>query len=162
MEKMSSPRKPYFALTLATWFGCGYFPIAPGTAGSLAAVAIAWLLAAHCGFGRLEFAIMGALAFFAGIWPADRTARYLGKKDPRHVVIDEVSGQWFAYAGAAHFNWKSALAGFLLFRILDIWKPAPARQAEGLPGGWGIMADDVIAGLYAALVLWAAGCFNLY
>jgi phosphatidylglycerophosphatase A len=161
-ETMNSPRKPLFALTLATWFGCGYSPVAPGTAGSLAAVLIALPLVRYFGFGRIEFAVLAAVTAAVGIWAGDRTARYYGKKDPGYVVIDEVAGPWFAFAGAATFNWKSCLAGFLLFRAFDIWKPFPARQAESLRGGLGIMMDDVIAGIYAALVLWAAGCFNLY
>jgi phosphatidylglycerophosphatase A len=78
------------------------------------------------------------------------------------VVVDEVIGQWIALAGARALNWKSYLAAFALFRLFDIWKPAPVRQLERLPGGWGINADDVMAGLYAALVMWTAGCFNLY
>ena len=159
---MTSPRKPYLSLAVATWFGCGYAPVAPGTVGSAAAVAIALLLVHYAGFGRLEFAILAAITAVIGIPAATATARHLGKKDPRHVVVDEVAGQWFAFAGAANFGWKPVLAAFLLFRVLDIWKPAPARQAESLPGGTGIMMDDVVAGLYAALVLWAAGCFNLY
>ena len=159
---MTKPGKPYLSLALATWFGCGYAPVAPGTVGSAAAVGIALLLAHYRGFGRLEFALMAAAITLIGIPAAQRTAGYLGNKDPRHVVIDEVAGQWLAFAGAANFGWKPVLAAFLLFRAFDIWKPFPARQAESLPGGTGIMMDDVIAGLYAALVLWAAGCFNLY
>jgi phosphatidylglycerophosphatase A len=76
-------------------------------------------------------------------------------------VIDEVAGQLIAYLALATprtfgLNWKYLLLGFILFRVFDIWKPFPARQAESFPGGWGIMADDWIAGIYAALVLWAA------
>jgi phosphatidylglycerophosphatase A len=88
--------------------------------------------------------------------------RACGKKDPGHVVVDEVLGQWIAIAGTTVLNWKSWLAAFVLFRLLDIWKPAPVRQLEALPGGVGIVADDVMAGLYSALVLFAAGCFNFY
>jgi len=150
------------ALTIATWFGCGYSPFAPGTAGSLGAVAVALALAGCFGLGRLELACMALAAALVGIWAGDRAARYFGRKDPGPVVVDEVAGQWLALAGAAVWNWKSWLAAFLLFRAFDIWKPFPARQAESLPGGIGIMTDDVVAGLYAALVLWAAGCFNLY
>jgi phosphatidylglycerophosphatase A len=76
--------------------------------------------------------------------------------------VDEVIGQWIALAGARALNWKTYLAAFVLFRLFDIWKPTPVRQLERLPGGWGINADDVMAGLYAALVMWTAGCFNLY
>ncbi len=77
------------------------------------------------------------------------------------MVVDEVVGQWLTLAGARTLNWKSYLAAFLLFRLFDIWKPPPVRQLEALPGGVGIVADDLMAGLYAALVLFAAGCFNL-
>ena len=74
------------------------------------------------------------------------------RKDPQFVVIDEVSGQILAYRVAiAPLNWKYLLLGFILFRVFDIWKPFPARQAESLPGGWGIMADDWVAGFYAAM-----------
>ena len=97
-----------------------------------------------------------------GIWAAGRTARACGQKDPSRVVIDEVLGQWVTLAGATALNWKSWLAAFILFRLLDIWKPAPVRQLESLPGGYGIVADDIMAGLYGALVLFTAGCFNLY
>jgi phosphatidylglycerophosphatase A len=114
-----------------------------------------------------------------GIWTASRTAAYLRSQDPQIVVIDEVAGQYLALAVGALWpfhieatnpyagpysprnlvmhplNWKCVLAGFILFRVFDIWKPFPARQAESLPRGWGIMADDCIAGLYAALGLWA-------
>ena len=78
------------------------------------------------------------------------------------MVVDEVVGQWLTLAGARTLNWKSYLAAFLLFRLFDIWKPPPVRQLESLPGGVGIVADDLMAGLYAALVLFVAGCFNLY
>jgi phosphatidylglycerophosphatase A len=98
-----------------------------------------------------------------GVFVASRTANYLGTKDPQIVVIDEVSGQLIAYfgIGAAITNWKYLLLGFILFRVFDIWKPFPARQAESLPGGLGIMADDWIAGIYAALGLWIARALGL-
>ena len=76
--------------------------------------------------------------------------------------MDEAIGQWVTLLGATVYNWKSLLAALVLFRILDILKPFPIRQAEKLPGGVGIVADDVVAGLVGALVLFAAGCFNLY
>ena len=78
------------------------------------------------------------------------------------MVVDEVLGQWIALAGLRHFNWVGYLAAFALFRLFDIWKPPPVRQLEALPGGLGINMDDVMAGVYAALVLFAAGWFNLY
>lgn len=159
---MTSPRKPLAALAIATWFGCGYSPVAPGTVGSLGAIAVALPLVRYCGFGRVELAVMAMAAAVVGTWAGGRAARHFASKDPGYVVVDEVAGQWFALAGATVLNWKSWLAAFLLFRLFDIWKPFPARQAESLPGGIGIMMDDVVAGLYAALVLWAAGWFNQY
>lgn len=91
-----------------------------------------------------------------GVVVATNVATYLGKKDPQIVVVDEVSGQLISYLGIGGGipNWKYLLLGFILFRVFDIWKPFPARQAESLPGGLGIMADDWIAGIYAALGLW--------
>src|SRR5208282_1920226 len=122
-----------------------------------------------------------------GTWSADRAATFWNIKDPQRVVIDEVSGQYLAILlgcavpiwwkpmenvwtsfpslGAVSFvaplNWKYLLLGFILFRVFDIWKPFPARQAEALPGGWGIMADDWIAGIYAAIGLWGARALGL-
>jgi phosphatidylglycerophosphatase A len=151
-----------FAVLLATWFGCGYSPVAPGTAGSLAALAIGILLHEYAGLSGWHFLVLAALLFFPAIWSAGVTARVKQLKDPQIVVVDEVLGQWIALAGARPLNWKSYLAALLLFRLFDIWKPAPARQFEALPGGLGINADDAMAGIYAALVLFAAGCFNLY
>jgi phosphatidylglycerophosphatase A len=86
----------------------------------------------------------------------------IGKKDPQIVVIDELVGQWITLAGATTLNWKSWLAAFLLFRAFDIWKPPPVRQLEKVSGGAGIVLDDAMAGIYAALVLYTAGWFNLY
>jgi phosphatidylglycerophosphatase A len=150
------------AIALATWFGCGYSPIAPGTAGSLAALGIAWLLHRYCSFGPLDFLWLTALLTMPAIWSAGVAARTAGLKDPQFVVVDEVAGLWLTLAGAARLNWKSWLAAFVLFRLFDIWKPPPVRQLERLPGGVGIVADDLMAGVYGALVLLAAGWFNLY
>jgi phosphatidylglycerophosphatase A len=97
-----------------------------------------------------------------GVWAADRTATFLRTKDPQCVVVDEVSGQFLTYMAAlSHANWKYLLLGFILFRAFDIWKPFPARQAESLPGGLGIMADDWMAGIYAAIGLWIARAAGL-
>ena len=150
------------ARLLATWFGCGYSPIAPGTAGSLAALAIAIALHEAAGFPWWAFLLLAAIGTPPAIWSATETARALRLKDPGLVVVDEVLGQWLALAGAHPLNWKSYLAAFALFRLFDIWKPPPVRQLEGLPEGTGIVADDLMAGLYAALVLFLAGWFNLY
>lgn len=160
--------KPRIAFAIATSLGLGYMPKAPGTWGSLAGVAI-YGLTLRClplaggppspsGTLWLGSAAAIAIALAAvGVWSADRVAKFTGKKDPQFVVIDEVSGQHLAYAlSLAPLNWKYLLLGFILFRAFDIWKPFPARQAESLPGGLGIMADDWAAGLYAALGLWLA------
>ena len=147
---------------LSTWFGCGYSPFAPGTAGSIAALGIAVLLHEAAGFSGWAFPIMGAILFTPAVWAAGITAQAVNRKDPSIVVVDEVIGQWISLAGAHPLNWKSYLAAFLLFRLFDIWKPPPVRQLEALPGGLGINADDAMAGVYAALLLYLAGLFHLY
>ena len=151
-----------FARLLATWFYLGYTPKGPGTAGSVGALAIAWILVSYAGFPPWAFAVLAAVTLWPAIWAADVTARETGKKDPQIVVVDEVVGQWLTLAGALRFNWKSWILGLILFRVFDMWKPAPVRQLEKVPGGAGIVLDDVMAGVYAALVLFAAGWFNLY
>ncbi|HUI76394.1 MAG TPA: phosphatidylglycerophosphatase A [Bryobacteraceae bacterium] len=154
--------KSSIARLLATWFGCGYSPAAPGTAGSLAALAIAIALHEYAGFAWWHFLVLAAIGTAPAIWSATITARTLEVKDPGVVVVDEVLGQWIALAGAHPFNWKSYAAAFALFRLFDIWKPPPVRQLEALPEGTGIVADDLMAGCYAALVLFLAGWLRLY
>jgi phosphatidylglycerophosphatase A len=152
-----------FAGIIATWFGCGYAPKAPGTAGSLAALVIAILLERLAPLQLLSpwtFAALALVLFAPAVWAAGVTARSTGLKDPQIVVVDEVIGMWIALAGAATYSIPAWLAAFVLFRLFDMWKPFPVRQLEHLPGGWGIVADDVMAGVYAALVLFAAGWFN--
>lgn len=130
--------------------------------------------------------LLGLAAAAVGVWAASRAARFWRIKDPQQVVIDEVSGQhlaiilgsaipvWWRHASAARatypialinlhtaLSWKYLLLGFILFRVFDIWKPFPARQAESLPSGWGIMADDWAAGVYAAVGLWIARAAGL-
>ena len=148
------------ALVIATAFGAGYSPVAPGTAGSLVAIATVYLL--RNTLAPWHFAVLAIISFVPAVWAADVTAKTLKRKDPGLVVIDEVIGQWLTVAGARTISWQTCLAAFLLFRLFDIWKPPPVRQLEALPGGLGINADDAMAGLYAALVLWLAGWFNLY
>jgi len=89
-------------------------------------------------------------------------ARESGRKDPQIVVVDEVLGQWLTLAGAVRFNWRSLALALLLFRIFDILKPPPIRRIEQMPGGAGIVLDDMMAGVYAAIVLFMLGWFNLY
>ena len=151
-----------WAFLIATWFGCGRSPVAPGTAGSAAAMAIAILLHRYAGFVNWQFLPLAAALAWPAVWSAGMVSRLTKIEDPGFVVVDEVLGQWITLAGALRFNWISALAAFALFRLFDIWKPAPVRQLEALPGGVGINADDAMAGVYAALVLLVAGCFNLY
>ena len=127
--------KTKLAFLLSTWFYAGYSPFAPGTAGSLAAVLIAVLLHRYLDFGPWHFAIMAALLFYPAVQASTITARAAKRNDPQFVVVDEVIGQWLALAGAATLNWKSFLAAFVLFRLFDIWKPAPVRQLEALPEG---------------------------
>jgi phosphatidylglycerophosphatase A len=125
------------------------------------------------------------LLSFIGVWSAGKAAAFAGIKDPQFVVIDEVAGQhitlilplipialphlaarmdfsdYAIYAALSLLNWKYLIAGFLLFRFLDIWKPFPIRNLEKLPGGWGIMADDWLAGVYAAILLKVALHFSV-
>jgi phosphatidylglycerophosphatase A len=159
---MTKGNRGGLATLISTWFGCGYSPKAPGTVGSAAAIAIAILIEHYAGWKPPAFAALAAIVSAPAIWAAGVAARQAGVEDPQFVVVDEVVGQWLALAGARTLNWKSFLAAFVLFRLFDIWKPFPIRQLESLPGGWGIVADDLMAGVYAALVLFLAGCFNLY
>lgn len=198
-----SRKPPRLALLIATGFGVGYVPKAPGTAGSLLGLGLILLVAnpyasaMEIDFSKLGFWQRLGLSFrsldlelsmlfllisvaLAGVWTAGRSAKYWGQKDPQRIVIDEVSGIIVAIVLGTGIgtpfphetpfrsylmgipmtlwwdllNWKYLLAGFILFRIFDIWKPWPARAAEKLPGGWGIMADDWVAGIYAAICLW--------
>jgi phosphatidylglycerophosphatase A len=130
--------------------------------GSAAAVCLAVLFETLHEWNPLWFAILAAVSAVPAMWAAGVAAREKAVKDPGFVVVDEVVGQWMALAGARVLNWKAYLGAFLLFRLFDVWKPAPIRRLENLPGGVGIVADDVLAGVYAALVLFLAGCFNLY
>ena len=149
------------ALLVGTWFGCGYFPWGPGTAGSLAGVVIAGLLA-RGGYGRPTLLVLTLLLLVPGVWAATRTARLVGREDPGLVVVDEVLGQWVTLMGAAVRDWKTLLAAFLLFRLFDIWKPWPVRSFERLREGVGIVTDDLAAGVYGALILYLGRHFNLY
>jgi phosphatidylglycerophosphatase A len=153
---------PSGAFLIATWFGCGYAPKAPGTAGSLAALLIAIALNWYGGYGRWTLLLLTALLLAPGIWSAGIVAKRTNKPDPQIVVVDEVIGQWITLAGAATFTWKTYLAAFVLFRLLDMWKPAPARQFENFPGGWGIVADDVMAGVYGALAIFVLDHLHLF
>ena len=153
MTSKPDPADGWPARLLSTWFGCGYAPAAPGTVGSLAAIALAAALHRFAGFAPRHFVLLAVAGFAPAVWAATRTARALNRKDPGMVVVDEVLGQWITLAGAQTLGWKTYLGAFALFRLFDIWKPPPVRQLEALPEGLGIVADDVMAGVYAALVL---------
>ena len=150
------------ARLLSTWFGCGLSPWAPGTMGSLGALIVACPLIYTLGWQPWWLAVLAIVALPLAIWSATVTAESSGKKDPQLVVIDEVVGQWITLGGCHHLNWKGWVLAFCLFRLFDIWKPWPVRQFEALPSGTGIVADDVMAGVYGGLVLFAAGWFNFY
>jgi phosphatidylglycerophosphatase A len=150
------------AVAVATWFGCGYFPWGPGTAGSLAALIIALVLHTYSGAGRPALLILTLLLLVPAIWASTQTARLLDRKDPSVVVVDEVLGQWVTLLGATALRCKSFFAAFLLFRLFDIWKPWPVRDFEKLPEGVGIVADDLAAGIYGALILYIGGKLRLY
>jgi phosphatidylglycerophosphatase A len=151
-----------YPFLIATWFGCGYSPIAPGTAGSLAALIIAIALHLYAGASRGTILVLALLLLIPGVWAAGRVAQLENKKDPQIVVVDEVIGQWITLAGASTLNWKSWLAALLLFRLFDIWKPPPVRQLERWSGGFGIVADDVMAGLYGALAIFLLDRIHLF
>ena len=139
-------------LLVATAFGVGRAPIASGTAGSVPGVALAWALSAAAGPWA---AVAGLVAVtVVGTWAADAAARHFGRKDPGEVVVDEVAGQMLALLFVPA-TWQALALGFLLFRVFDILKPYPAGALERLPGGAGIMADDLAAGTYANLALQA-------
>ena len=148
------------AALVATGFGIGLIPVAPGTWASLAALPCGWLI-------RVEFGIAGLLAaaviaFIAGWWAAARIARASGILDPGFVVIDEIAAQWLILA-AAPLDWRFYLAAFLLFRLFDIWKPFPVNWLDRtVKGGFGIMLDDIAAALYAlALILIGDGALGV-
>jgi phosphatidylglycerophosphatase A len=146
-----SARAPadFVSTMVATALGAGYSPIAPGTAGSAVGLLLFWPL--H----RLPIAAQVAALvtlYLVGVVASARVARGLGVEDPGLVVVDEVMGMWASLL-LLPFNPWTAGAGFVLFRVMDVFKPYPARQFESLPGGWGIMTDDLMAGIYANLLL---------
>jgi len=157
---LAGSRSDSVAHLLATVCGLGYAPIAPGTVGSLAGVALFWWL------GRPPVQGLGVAltVILTGIWAATRVERMTGERDPSRIVIDEVAGQfvtlWLAWnlkpPSAERFSTGGLIfvgIGFLLFRLFDIVKPPPTRRLEKLKGGLGVVADDVMAGVYAGLAL---------
>ena len=139
------------AVLVATGFGTGLLPVAPGTCGSLVALPFAWAIA--CTGGAPALAAAAVVAFFVGWWASAAVARASGIEDARAVVIDEIAGQWLVLVPASLDPLAYGL-GFALFRIFDIWKPWPVRLTERrIKGGLGIMLDDLAAAVYAVFLL---------
>lgn len=138
------------AVFLATVAYCGYAPIAPGTVGSAAGLVV-YLLVWRTRSPFVEMALIAVIAA-VGTWAATHAERYFGGIDPGPVVIDEVLGMLVTLAFIPA-GWSAMLAGFVLFRIFDVIKPYPANRLETLHGGFGVMADDFMAGVYGNLAL---------
>ena len=138
---------------LATSGGAGYSPVAPGTAGALVASAVAFLLQHYVNTSLYTWILIALIVVFTilGILATNQVEPAWGK-DPSRVVIDESVGQWIAYLFIP-FGLTNLILGFVLFRLFDIWKPLGIRKMEQLKGGYGVMFDDVLAGVYANIVL---------
>ena len=150
-SKSASPAVNYLALAIATC-GVGYLPLMPGTFGSLVGVGIFLLLS------RTVVGLLVAIVAitFAGIWAGSRTEELAGRKDPGKIVVDEVAGQLIAMLPLAFFRqWSitAVMVSFVLFRFFDIVKPYPANRLQELNGGAGVMFDDLVAGVYGAIVV---------
>jgi len=128
----------------------GFVPIAPGTAGSAAGLGVWWAVRATGGAG-LEIAVL-LVVTVVGVVTASATEAQYGRTDPRVIVIDEVAGMLLTLL-LVPVGLGGAIVGFVLFRLFDVFKPPPVRQAERLPGGWGVVTDDLVAGLYSQAVL---------
>lgn len=150
MNLRENPILSALAKIIASFFYVGFIPVASGTFGSAAAFSIYFGLIHFPGIAIYLSAIL--LISAAGIWAAGRAEIDSKIVDPGFVVIDEVAGQLITLF-LIPVSWTNAIAGFLIFRLMDILKPFPAGRAEKMHGGWGIMLDDVIAGIYANLVL---------
>lgn len=136
-----------FHYLISTIFGTGYFPKAPGTAGSLVALLLFWFLPLTI----IQFVFLLVVSFFVGVWSASYVEAQEGD-DPGKVVIDELVGQGVALLLIPK-TITFYLSAFILFRLFDIFKPFPVKSFERLPSGWGIMADDVMAGIYANILI---------
>ncbi len=154
-ETQIKPKRTLWAWTVATFFGAGLGKPGPGTWGSVAAVLLwaAWARFAHPAPHALLIALLAAIAvtIVLGVPAATIVEREAGRTDPGFVVIDEVIGQWIALIWSPA-DWRHGLIALALFRLFDITKPFPVRRFERLPAGWGIVFDDVAAGLYALVV----------
>jgi phosphatidylglycerophosphatase A len=141
---------PFGIKLIITFFYAGYFPVAPGTFASAAALILYFPLLLLNQWPVYLITII--VVTLAGIWASGRAEKISGISDPSFVVIDEVAGQLITLF-LLPFSWKMIIAGFLIFRIFDVLKPFPAGRAEKLHGGWGIMMDDVLCGVYGNILL---------
>ena len=139
---------------LASVFGAGYAPVASGTVGSFVTVVAIWLLP----LTPLRIAVALVVVTLIGIWAGSRVERLLGKKDPGVIVIDEVAGMLLSVILLPR-TIPVLITAFLLFRLFDIWKPFPARESQALTGGMGVMVDDLVAGVYALVLVLGARAF---
>jgi phosphatidylglycerophosphatase A len=145
------------AWVLSLWFGCGLVPYAPGTAGTLGALPLYLWVRPH---GIAALSATAVAITVLGVWSSSRVAAASGLKDPQFICVDEVAGVLVTWLAAPE-GWKGVVAGFLLFRFFDWYKPYPARALERLPGGFGIVCDDVAAGAWSALALFALRAVRL-
>ena len=142
------PAVRFLARVIATGFFAGYSPVTPGTMGTLVGVLLYFAIPMDTDFSLLSITL---ITFFIGVWTSAQLERRLGH-DPQIVVIDEIVGMWISVLFLPRLVWTTA-AAFFLFRVFDTFKPYPARSLERVPSGWGIMLDDVAAGIYANIVM---------
>ena len=146
---------PFWPMLIGTGFGSGFSPFAPGTAGALLATII-WLIAVYVlPFSYVFYFTLALVILFTilGIWSADKLEKYWGE-DPSRVVVDEMVGVWIPLLAVPADNiWPYAIASFVLFRFFDILKPLGIRKMEDLPGGTGVMMDDILSGIYSVIIL---------
>jgi len=153
------PSAPVWAWVFGTWFGSGLSPIVPGTAGTAASLPLAWALGFFLpawGAWNPWCLIATALLFYPAVAAASRVELALGRHDPGAVVVDETLGTLLTMAflpASAFHQWAAYASAFFLFRVLDVWKPGFIGRSQSLPGGWGIVVDDVLAGLVGGLGL---------
>lgn len=153
---------PIFHNIIATGFGAGYFPYGPGTMGAILAMAIYIGLSFTLSYSSLFIVLLALIVVFTvlGVWSGTVSEKYWGE-DPSRVVVDEMVGQWIVMTAIPQsLGWKYMLASLILFRFFDIVKPLGVRKMEQLGGGLGIMADDILAGIYGAMVLFTACYFG--
>ncbi len=147
-----SPALAFVAKAIATAGGAGYVPVAPGTAGTAVAVPLAWALS---DLGPLAYGLITVAVIVVGIVAAHIADLAWETHDSQRIVIDEVAGYLVTMALVSRHDWIALAAGFVLFRVLDVVKPPPARWFDrSMPGGPGVVLDDVVAGIYGAGLLW--------